>query len=362
MQSIKRRFFPLEQEFRAIVYTGGDSVQLICLSADGKSIWSFDAIDGILKVVLQSSNCKFTSIQMKNENDLLIGTFKGEIITKSLLNDSIEILKYSEYPISSICRDLVHFLDSNGRLFYNEKVIFDDGILQPCRLLKSLNNLFLVKHSSIYIFNLITNEFITKLSLNHVICAVELDQNGNLVICTDRGQLFTLDGLLFKLKEIEGKNLIETQESDSDEEETAELEEDSDDSEVETTLHKSERIFSLIKNPNSSEILILKVDSIHKRAWIEEILISSSSSPKSNNRITFNPFDTFSINCPLCNETEQQQTLSLNVNSCLKGHPITICSQTKHLIITKCYKCRNCNCAFTRNPKTCPYCNGLITK
>lgn len=358
MESNKRRFFPLEQEFRAIIYTAGNSVQLIGLSADGQSIWSFDAIDGILKLLHQNANCKFTSIQMKNDTELLIGTFKGEIITKSLLNDSTETRKYSEYPISSICTDLIHFLDSNGRLFSNEKIIFDDGIIQPCRILISSNNLFLVKHCSIYIFDPKTDEFITKLTLSQLICAAELDHIGNLVVCTDRGQLFTLDGS-FKLKEIDGKNLIETQESESDGEE-AEAEEDSDDSDAEN-LDKSEIVFSLIKNPNKSEILILKVGSIHKRAWIEEILVSCPE--PSNNQITLTspPFDTFNVICPLCNGKDQQQTLSLAVTSCLKGHPITICSQTGNLIITKCYKCRNCTCAFLKNPLKCPFCNGLIT-
>lgn len=338
----------MEQEFRAIIYTATNSSELICLSADGQSIWSFDAIDGILKLVLQSATDKFTSIHMKSGTELLIGTFNGEIITKSLQTDDLQdTKKYSEFPILEICNE--YFFDSQGRLFSDEKIIFDDGILQPCRILKSSKHLLLVKHASIYIFD--SNEFVTKLTHNELLSAAELDQNGNLIICTDRGSLLTLDGL--KLKDLNLK--AETQESDDENEENAEDSEDSD----QEISDKSERIFSLIKHPNTAEILILKVDAINKRAWIEEASISGVTSNTKTLPKTKLTADTADVTCPLCNEL---QNLLISTNSCLKGHPITICSQTKQLIIKKCYTCRSCNSSFTTNPKTCPYCKGLITK
>ena len=350
---MKRRFFPLGQEFRAIIYTASNSSQLICLSADGHSIWSFDALDGILNLVIGSSSSdKFTSIQMKNDVELLIGTFGGEIITKSLLNDSIiNSKKYSEYPILSIHNENL-FYDSQGKLFSNGKVILDDGILQPCRVLKSNEQLFFIKHSAIYIFDGRNDNFIMKLAVDEPVRVAELDQNDNLVICTDRSRLFTLDSL--KLKEIDGK-----EEDEQADEQAAAAATDSSDSENEI-LDKSttEQVFSLIKNPNAFELLLLKVDSVHKRVWFETVKITSSMN---HNNITINPSETLQVACPLCDDN-QQQTLPINTNSCSKGHPITICSQTNQLITIHCYKCRRCNCAFTTKPPTCPFCNSLITK
>lgn len=280
---------------------------------------------------------------MKNETELFIGTFNGEIITKSLIDDSKDIKKYSEYPILGISSDY-YFFDSQGRLFHNEKIIFDDGILQPCRILKSSkHHLLLIKHASIYIFDSQNDKFISKITHNEILSAAELDQNDNLIVCTDRGNLLILDD--FKIKALDKSS----QESDD------ENSEDFEDSDKEIS-DKSERIFALIKNPNAAEILILKVDSINKMAWLEEIsvnILTSNTKTIPNVKLTAN------VTCPLCNEL---QSLLINTNSCLKGHPITICSLTKQLIIKKGYKCRSCNCSFTTNPKTCPYCKGLITK
>jgi hypothetical protein len=251
---------------------------------------------------------------------------------------------------------LKHFFDSQGRLFSNEKIILDDGILQPCQILKSSKYLFLLKHSSIYIFDSKNNdEFITRLRHDHLITgAAEMDFNDNLLVCTDRGIILTLEGLELKFNKIKMK-----QESDDENDEDFEFG-DSSDQEI-SPNSESISIFNLIRNPNYPEILIFKLDSFHKKAWIDQIPISSShlkikkslSPPLPNFNITAH------IVCPLCNES---QNLLLNSNSCLNGHPITICSLTKQLITTKCYKCRGCNCAFITNPKSCPYCRGLITK
>lgn len=352
---MKRRFFPLEQEFRAITYTSPNSVQMICLASDGHSIWLFDALEGNLKLLFERSTDKFTTIQMKNETELLIGTFNGEIVTKSLQNDSLESQKYSEFPIISICNDLNHFFDSQGRLFSNGKVISDDGILQPCRLLKSLDNLFFVKHCSIYIFDN-NDKHLKTTQTTGLICAAELNQEGNLIISTATSQIFLLDGD-FNLKEL-SKNNSEAQEDSEDENGDSQ-----DESDLETEdLTKSEQVYSLIQSPNSSDMLVLKVDSINKRSWIETISASASATSQTpNNHTSDTPHQTAKIICPLCCD-KKQQTLPLNTSKCTKGHPITICAQTGNLITTKCFRCRDCSCAFSTNPETCPFCKGLITK
>ena len=320
---------------------------------DGKSVWLIDTFQGTGEKILscEKREHKFTTIRMKDDETILIGTFNGSIILKTTENTHQIV---SDSSISHIL-DEACFADVNGRLYFDNQIVIDDGVLQPCALLQSKYHIYFVKHRTIYV--LVGRKLPVKsvtLETSGYFCAAELDYSGILYACTDTGELLSFDPVEpFRLKSHKSDAEIESDTSDAD-----------DSSSEEESTVKSERILSLIQNPNdSSELLLLKSNPANKNAWFEYISIPHSETDHSPVHIP--DFETIPVACPLCDHhPNQQQQLKLNASSCSTGHPITVCCLTKNLIESpsSCFRCRNCNASYSIYPPFCQFCNNLITK
>lgn len=349
-----RRFFPLEMEFRAIIYTTNNRTTLIGLAANGHSLWLVDALDGTAVALLQNSSTKFTSIAMKNETTVLVGSFEGGICELSIVTGVMSNRRnVSDSPIVLLHNEST-FADSNGHLFVNDKLVLDDGILQPCALLESNEIIYYIKHSSVHIYNLNTGSLESVTLSSSVFCAAELYSDNQLILCTDSNQLYILDSNDLKLKEYNTNDSIES-ESDSDRE-------DEEDENVDDSRDNSDRIFSLILSPKSNnDLLLLKVNTTTKLARLETIQTSRAAVTSDTNCVVT---DKVNILCPLCQDIQSQSVL-LNSKVCNSGHPIAICAQSKLLINDhlETYRCRSCHLAYSSNPQSCLQCpSSLITK
>lgn len=354
---MKRRFWPLPHDLRAILYTAPNQTTLIGLSSDGRFIWLLDTLEQNIELIVESTeqHDKFTCIRMKDPETILIGTFKGTLITKSLKTEKsdYDTRKISSNPITLIIDENFQ-VDSSGRLFYKNQIILNDEILQPCALLRSEKFIYFLKHRNIYIINKNNGnkEFninTVKLEQNGYICAAELDFNGALYFCTDSGEVYYLEIETFKPKLLNSSNS-----SDS-----ADVSDGSDEDEESST--KTEKILSLIQNPNNqSELLLLKIDPVNKRSWFDFFKIDVIEKPRSDPIVP--ELELILIKCPLCADNEIQ-SLKLNASFCFHGHPITICSQTKKLIESlNCFRCRACKAVYSEQPSFCQFCSNLITK
>lgn len=376
-----KRFYEAEEEFRAITFTSKNQTKLIGITADGKSIFLIDTLEGSIKLLLDTiatATNKFTSISMKNDTNILVGTFSGEVIEISIENNNIKIIEKKKtkslLPILFIF-DAGTFVDSQGRLFVNDKLILDDEILQPVALLESNSIFYFVKHSSIHIYDTKNEKLTSFNSPNLIFCAAEFDQNNQLVLCTICNQLYIFDSNQMKLKEFDCDDSDDLEEDLERESEPEDLNSESHDFDG-----KNCRILGLIKSPDQvSDLIVLKVDEAKKEAKLEIIkskCIPGTQLSTTNTAITTNnardstttatttadtAADSASIVCPLCQTT---QNIPLKSKTCTNGHPITICYNSKTLINThfQTYRCRSCHLAYSENPQSCVRCGSLITK
>ena len=352
MSTLKRRFWPTSIEFRAIHYLAPNSVELLALEANGQTVWLFNTLTGEMKHFWSDSTLEITAICLAKDY-LLMGTFDGRILKYS--DSQAQLINQIDCPILLIV-DQGTFADSSGRLYHKSKLILDDGVLQPCGLFlsKSTNSLILVKHRTIYLFNTV-NESMNTLNLDSegVFSAATLLNDKILLVATDSGLLYTVDPTEFRLQPLESELSDDSDESESEENSDTET-----DLKLVANSVKSERIYSIFAQNNTP--IVLKVDSIHKRAWLEHIkfplnhVARKQASPLN--------FEMIPVICPLCTDSFAQ-SLPLNASKCSKGHPLTICAIKKELINSvHVFRCRDCKVAYSTNPhSSCKFCSGLLT-
>ena len=352
MNTLKRRFWPTSIEFRAIHYLAPNSVELLALESNRQTVWLFDTLTGEMKPFWSDSTLEITAICLAKDY-LLLGTFDGQIIKYSA--SQAQLITQIDSPILLIV-DQGIFADSSGRLYYKSKLILDDGVLQPCGLFlsKSTNSLILIKHRTIYLFNTV-NETMNTLNLDAegVFSATTLINDKLLFVATDSGNFYTVDPTDFRLQPLESELSDESDESESEENSDTETE-----IKFVTNSVKSERIYSVFAQNNTP--IMLKVDSIHKRSWLEHIkfplnpVIHKQRSPLNLEMVP--------VICPLCTDS-LAQSLPLNSSKCSKGHPLTICVIKKELVNSvHVFRCRDCKAAYSTNPhSSCKFCSGLLT-
>ena len=356
---MKRRFWPTI-DFRAIHYLAPNRVELLALEANGEAIWLFESLTGALKPFWADSTANVTAITVLDDCQILLGTFDGRLIKLNEAGES-QLIAQIDCPLLLIANEDA-FVDSSGRLYWKSRVVLDDGVLQPCGLFlsKSAFSLFLIKHRTIYTFNILSESVSSvKLDSDGVFCAATLLNHRILLLATDSNHFYTFDHAEGYLKRI---NALESDSSDSESS-------NSDDSESETISEsktislKSERIFSIITNQTQNDPIVLKVDSIHKRAWLESVKLTCEFVKTINQipPITIT-FEKVPVICPLC-PNSRPQTLPLNSSKCSKGHPLTICAIKKEIVSDlNVFRCRNCNAAYSCNPFTaCIFCSSLLT-
>lgn len=360
-ETLKRRYWPLPSiEFRAIAFLAPNSVELVALAADGKSLWLFDGLTGALKPLWRDETLKVTAIRVLDSGLILFGTFDGRLLKLSSKGSEAIVLSRIDDPILFIA-DEDSFVDSAGRLVWKSKVVLDDGVLQPSGLFhskKGCSSLLLIKHRTIYAFDTAKRSLKTaRLECEGVFCAAALLNDGILFVSTDSGAHFTFDPADGSLKQ------ISSEESEDDDSENDQVESDLE-SAVESAANsvKSERIFSVIQNQNDA--LVLKVDSIHKHAWLETVKLNNTDGPvSSSSKAIPAVLGTVQVICPLCSDS-RPQSRPLNASQCSNGHPLTICSMTQEITSEiGVFRCRDCNSAYSTNPSAaCNFCSGLLTK
>ena len=336
-----------------------NSVELLALAADGKSLSILNALTGELSPFWRDESIEITSIAIFKDGVVLFGTFDGRIFRMSKAASSVTQINSTavDCPVLFI-ESAECFVDSAGRLHWHSKIVLDDGVLQPCGLFhsKSTSSLLLVKHGTIYSFNTADSSLKTvKLDAGSVFCAATLLNDETLFASTDSGDHFTFDLTEGSLKRI-STELPESDDSDSEESDSEIF--------IESKISsvKSERIFAVL--PNQNDALVLKVDSTLKRAWIETIKLPNNRAivDDKQGKVPIE-FEKVQIICPLCADS-RSQSLPLNSSKCSEGHPLTICSIEKGPCRdVSVFRCRECNAAYSSIPSgACGFCNSLLTK
>lgn len=359
---VSRRFIPLPTKLKAVHWSPeivkGIGQAMAGISVNGDVVVLIDPLEGGAKVVHESS-CKITAMTWSSSDSLLLGTIDGKL-HHLMLNHAAEkpaAKSISEFPIRFVSKNAI--LDSHGRLFYEERIVFDDGILQPCALIELSAVIFFVKWKNVYQFDKQTGSVSTWTleEVNAVFVHATYLQK-SLICVTDANELFFLgnDGLKRVSKASEGTitpiHVSDVEDDDGD------VDSEADENGADEAVPERTRIFGICSY--GGRVAVLLGSPVHKSAWIE--ITELSSSPVNRQKQTFS--ETFvDITCPLCPSSHARQRLTTIDFACNQGHPISICSEALTRIDSPYfYRCRQCNRCYKRLFDSCPVCGYCLKK
>ena len=324
------------------------------VTADGKKLILIDTIDGGQTILFQSSS-KITALTWTSH--LLIGTIDGELIklevSKNFSRKVDERERISEVAIIFASENCV--VDSRGCLFLQGKCVLDDGILQPSALIETEAFVFLLKWKNVYRLDKGKGSLKTWSLEESNSVFKHATFTDSLICLTDSSELFVLAGdELKRFSQTPDGTVSPFPLSDVEDENGSDDEAEEDNFALEREFlfgicSNHQRIATILGTPNG------------KAAWIE--LKNAEGDDNAQDCDKKESLQIIvDISCPLCPTADNRQNLSTTASSCIKGHPISICSESLTRIDSpNFYRCRRCSRCYKSRHDACKVC-GFVLK
>jgi hypothetical protein len=332
----------------------GFGAALAAISADGKSFYIFDALEGKLETIFESMK-QISALTWASANSLLLGTREGELIHfNPETKNTISRRNISENAILFISENSV--LDALGRFFYQERLVLDDGTLQPRALIEEGNFIFFVKWKNVYRFEKesgsltyrtleeVNSIFVHATLLESLVCIT--DAKEKLILSTEGLKRVSQvsDGTASPRPAVsDDEDVLDSEANENGADEVAALERDK----VFGVCSRRGRIAAIFGTPNS------------KSAWIE---IDQFSVNMQENPLPIFEEIFANVSCPLCPDSGIQK-LNATTEICSQGHPISICSESLSRIDSlHFYRCRRCRRSYKTRHDSCKICGFFLTR